>query len=156
MYSQALERLHHVAAYLTPSIDTISSTTGTLVELAKHSIPCLTALKLHDLPREITAYITQEPLRLASICLFAFPEAVISPILYLTGFGSLGPIAHSLAAWYQASFGNPVAGGAFAHFQSAAMGGYGLGVLNTALRGVVGVATGVQMALGKGNGTLAA
>jgi hypothetical protein len=93
MYSQALERLHHVAAYLTPSIDTISSTTGTLVELAKHSIPCLTALKLHDLPREITAYITQEPLRLASICLFAFPEAVISPILYLTGFGSLGPIA---------------------------------------------------------------
>jgi hypothetical protein len=61
----------------------------------------------------------------------------------------------SLAAWYQASFGNPVAGGLFAHLESAAMGGYGLGVLSTALRGVVGLATGVRMALGKGNGPLA-
>jgi hypothetical protein len=58
----------------------------------------------------------------------------------------------SLAAWYQASFGNPVAGGAFAHFQSAAMGGYGLGVLNTALRGVVGVATGCRWLWGRGMG----
>lgn len=60
----------------------------------------------------------------------------------------------SLAAWYQASFGNPVAGRFFAHLQSAAMGGYGVGVLNTAVRGVMGVATGAQMALGKENGTL--
>ncbi|GIJ88617.1 hypothetical protein Asppvi_007542 [Aspergillus pseudoviridinutans] len=155
MYSQVLERLHQVAAHLTPSIDTISNTTGTLFELTKQNIPLPTALQLHDLPREIATCIAQNPLPLVSICIFAFPKAVISPVLYLAGFGSLGPIAHSLAAWYQASFGNPVAGGLFAHLESAAMGGYGLGVLSTALRGLVGVATGVRMALGKGNGTLA-
>ncbi|GIC85103.1 uncharacterized protein Aud_000931 [Aspergillus udagawae] len=155
MYSQVLERLHQVAAHLTPSIDTIFNTPGTLVELTKQNIPLPTALELHDLPREIATNIAQNPLRAVSIGIFAFPEAVISPLLYLTGFGSLGPIAHSLAAWYQASFGNPVAGGLFAHLESAAMGGYGLGVLSTALRGVVGVATGVRMALGKGNGSLA-
>ncbi|GIJ98759.1 hypothetical protein Aspvir_000879 [Aspergillus viridinutans] len=155
MYSQVLERLHQVGTHLTPSINTISNTTGTFVELAKNNIPLPTALELHGLSREVTSYITNNPGRLASICIFAFPQAVISPVLCLTGFGSLGPIAHSLAAWYQASFGNPVAGGLFAHLESAAMGGYGLGVLSTALRGVVGVATGVRMALGKGNGTLA-
>ncbi|PKX98763.1 uncharacterized protein P174DRAFT_416484 [Aspergillus novofumigatus IBT 16806] len=135
MYSQVLERLQQVAIPLAPSINTISNATGTLIELAKHNIPLPTALGLHYFPRNVTTYITQNPLRVVSICLFTFPQAVISPVLYLTGFGSLGPIAHSLAAWYQASFGNPVAGGAFAHFQSAAMGGYGLGVLYTALRG---------------------
>ncbi|EAW18544.1 uncharacterized protein NFIA_084970 [Aspergillus fischeri NRRL 181] len=155
MYSQVLERLHQVATPLAPSINAISNTTGTLIELAKHNIPLPTALELHALPRNVTTYITQNPLRLVSICLFTFPQAVISPVLYLTGFGSLGPISHSFAAWYQASFGNPVAGGVFAHFQSAAMGGYGWSVLNTALRGVVGVATAVQMSLGKGNGTVA-
>ncbi|RHZ61553.1 HVA22/TB2/DP1 family protein [Aspergillus thermomutatus] len=154
MYCKALERLHQVAAHLAPSIDTVSNKTGILVELAKQNIALPTAHELHDLPRKMTTYIANNRLQVVSSCVLAFPQAVISPVLYLAGFGPMGPFARmyssslsfgrllmvvflldSFAAWYQASFGNPVAGGFFAHFQSAAMGGYGMGVLKTALRG---------------------
>jgi hypothetical protein len=93
MYSQVLDRLHQVATHLAPGINTISNTTGTLIELAKHNIPPPTALALHAHPRNIATYITQNPRQVVSICLFTFPQAVVSPVLYLMGFGSLGPIA---------------------------------------------------------------
>lgn len=93
MYSQALERLHQVAAHFAPSIDTISNKTGTLIALAKRNIPVPAAHELHDLPRKITTYIAKNPAQLVSICVFTFPQAVISPVLYLAGFGSLGPAA---------------------------------------------------------------
>jgi hypothetical protein len=93
MYSKALERLHQVAAHLAPTVDTISNKTGTLIELAKQNIPLPTAHELHNLPRKIITYATNNRRQLVSIFVFAFPQAVISPVVYLTGFGSSGPIA---------------------------------------------------------------
>ncbi|KAG6037689.1 hypothetical protein E4U40_003493 [Claviceps sp. LM458 group G5] len=45
--------------------------------------------------------------------------------LNMMGFGSLGPIAGSLAANVQSGIGNVVAGSLFARLQSAGMGGQG-------------------------------
>ncbi|KAG6050268.1 hypothetical protein E4U39_004538 [Claviceps sp. Clav50 group G5] len=47
--------------------------------------------------------------------------------LNMMGFGSLGPIAGSLAANVQSGIGNVVAGSLFARLQSAGMGGQGMG-----------------------------
>ncbi|KAK8181705.1 uncharacterized protein BKA78DRAFT_299878 [Phyllosticta capitalensis] len=54
---------------------------------------------------------------------------LIGPLLGLAGFGPGGIIAGSVAAAAQSFFGVVAAGGVFAVFQSAAMGGYGVGVL---------------------------
>ena len=60
-------------------------------------------------------------------------------ILPFLGFGVLGPTAGSIAAAWQSSIGNVVAGSLFALFQSAGMGGAtsaiiaGIGLLNLAL-----------------------
>ena len=54
-------------------------------------------------------------------------------VIAATGFGTLGPIAGTTAAAWQASVGNVAAGGLFATLQSAGMGGA------AALGAVVGI-----------------
>jgi hypothetical protein len=52
-------------------------------------------------------------------------------------------IVGSLAAGCQSALGNVVSGGAFATLESAAMGGYGVAIVNSAVQvGVGGVAAG--------------
>lgn len=51
---------------------------------------------------------------------------LILPILGAVGFGSLGPVAGSVAAGWQSAIGLVEAGSAFAWFQGAAMGGAAL------------------------------
>ncbi|KAK8203780.1 hypothetical protein IWZ00DRAFT_549199 [Phyllosticta capitalensis] len=53
------------------------------------------------------------------------PDFLLLFLLKLLGFGPLGPIAGSFAVWFQFFFGPVPAGGWFALFQSAAMGGLG-------------------------------
>lgn len=63
---------------------------------------------------------------------------LIPAILGMIGFGTLGPIAGSLAAAIQASIGNVAAGSAFAIAQSVAMGGMSVWAwLSAAIGGMV-------------------
>lgn len=48
-------------------------------------------------------------------------------VLGVIGFGALGPVVGSMAAAWQATIGNVVAGSLFAFLQSAAMGGAAMG-----------------------------
>ncbi|KAF5601216.1 hypothetical protein FPANT_1823 [Fusarium pseudoanthophilum] len=54
-------------------------------------------------------------------------------ILQAFGFTPSGPLLGSFAAWIQSLIGNVVAGSLFATLQSAAMGGYGVGILAKAI-----------------------
>jgi Interferon-induced 6-16 family len=81
---------------------------------------------------------------LGGITLFSL--AVATPaILGAIGFGSLGPVAGSIAAGWQASIGTVVAGSLFAFLQSAAMGGAAMGLFLGigAFGGVIAVALGL-------------
>ena len=74
-------------------------------------------------------------------------QAILAQTTKLTYLGS------SAAAW-QASAGTVAARGIFAHLQSAAMGGYGVPVVNGITKGVAAVAQAVRIgvALGKVQG----
>ena len=65
-------------------------------------------------------------------------------LLGAIGFGSVGPVAGSIAAGWQASIGSVTAGSLFAFLQSAAMGGPAMGVV----AGIGGLGGGVMVAAG--------
>ncbi|RFU78684.1 hypothetical protein TARUN_3531 [Trichoderma arundinaceum] len=87
--------------------------------------------------------------------MLAAPAVITTPIMAVAGmlgFTSGGIAASSIAAGAQAGMGNVVAGSAFATVQSAAAGGYGLGVLT----GLVQAAGGTIAAVGSlGGGFMA-
>ncbi|KAK8196649.1 hypothetical protein M8818_006816 [Zalaria obscura] len=95
---------------------------------------------------------------LFNVTLFFSPFSIFQPFLAAIGFGRLGPIAASCAAWFQSSFGTPLP---FRVFQSAAMGGYGTACINAVSRGFSGAFTGGGAVLNgfwgmmTGNGTAA-
>jgi hypothetical protein len=65
--------------------------------------------------------------------------------LAMIGFSSLGPIAGSIAAGWQAGIGNVAAGSLFSVLQSAGMGGFGTGIITavaSAIGGALGAAAG--------------
>ena len=82
--------------------------------------------KLHSLGRSAKSYISAHPVRFG----FQVTGAVVGlaaiitvPVLGAAGFGSLGPVAGSSAAAWQASMGAVEVGSLFAWCQGAAMGG---------------------------------
>ncbi|CCC07089.1 hypothetical protein SMACR_12734 [Sordaria macrospora] len=96
-------------------------------------------------------------LGLAGATIVAAPSLVTAPfvgILGLVGFGSGGIVGGSFAAGAQAMLGNVVAGSWFASATSAAMGGYGLAGLTTAVQsaGVYTSVAGLVSGLLNGNG----
>ena len=84
---------------------------------------------------------------LSGIALVVLASATL-PIL---GFSSIGPVAGSIAAGWQASMGSVVAGSLFSFLQSAAMGGAAMGVFAGigALGGAVVAAAGLASLWGK-------
>jgi len=78
----------------------------------------------------ITAHPGQSALVVANGVLLFTPAALTGPLLATMGFGASGPVAGSVAAWLQSVLGPIGAGSAFAYLQSAAMGGYGVAVVN--------------------------
>ncbi|KAF7947733.1 hypothetical protein EAE96_008813 [Botrytis aclada] len=95
------------------------------------------------LSQNIISYIQAHPFKSAfhviSMATFFTPAAAGGPILYLLGFARVGPRAVSIASMTQSIFGNVATRSVFAYLQSAAMGGYGLGLLNPAVRFVSGI-----------------
>jgi len=73
---------------------------------------------------------------LGSLAGWFLAPIVASAGLLAWGIGSAGPIAGSMAAAFQASVGNVIAGSVFAFCQSIAMGG--LSAFGYAVGGVVG------------------
>ncbi|ESZ90823.1 hypothetical protein SBOR_8799 [Sclerotinia borealis F-4128] len=65
-----------------------------------------------------------------SIIAIIYPGVIITLLLFILGFGVLGPAAGSIAALIQALIGNVSAGSLFAMFQSAGMAGFGLMTLH--------------------------
>jgi len=80
------------------------------------------------------------------IAIVAAPAVVSAPALLVSGFGSTGVGAGTIAAGAQGSIGNVVAGSVFATLQSAGAGGTGLAVVN----GVVQIGGGIMAAIGSG------
>ena len=71
-------------------------------------------------------------------------------ILGAVGFSSIGPVAGSAAAAWQASIGSVAAGSVFTVLQSAAMGGAALGVITGVGAAIGGAAVAVGLAFSKG------
>ncbi|KAI9657390.1 MAG: hypothetical protein M1821_003072 [Bathelium mastoideum] len=99
-----------------------------------------------DVPRHVLDAIRNQGnirgVSLISGLVFVCPWLLTGPLLGLLGFGALGPVAGSIAAWLQSVI-SPVAGGSlFAILQSAGMGGVGALVVNgvAAAAGAIGVA----------------
>ncbi|GME22478.1 hypothetical protein GTA08_BOTSDO13286 [Neofusicoccum parvum] len=84
-------------------------------------------------PYEAAAY-------LAIAIIFILIMAFMPQILAAAGFTSAGVAAGSLAAGTQSLIGSVTAGGTFATLTSAAMGGYGVGVVTGAVVGMAGAA----------------
>ena len=81
--------------------------------------------------KDISAWIRAHPYQTAGIVggTILFILACCTPaILAAAGFSSIGPVAGSAAAAWQASMGSVAAGSLFAFLQSAAMGGAAMGV----------------------------
>ncbi|KAF7886319.1 hypothetical protein EAF00_010422 [Botryotinia globosa] len=119
----------------------------TLLLVAIVSISLYQAIKKCNQPpptlsENIMSYVQEHPFRSAfhvlNIVTFFTPAAVGGPFLYMLGFARLGPRAVSIASISQSIFGNVASRSLFAYLQSAAMSGYGLGALNTAVRSVSG------------------
>lgn len=75
----------------------------------------------------IKAHKKQLAVILAGIIILALCLAMPA-ILGTIGFGASGPVVGSMAAAWQATIGNVVAGSLFAFLQSAAMGGAAMGL----------------------------
>ena len=80
-------------------------------------------LRLHRISQKLSSYIGNHPYLFAAQTLgisISFTSLLILPIL---GFGTVGPIAGSIAAGWQSSIGAVSANSLFALLQSAGMGG---------------------------------
>ncbi|KAF1927477.1 uncharacterized protein M421DRAFT_180541 [Didymella exigua CBS 183.55] len=73
----------------------------------------------------IVAHPYQTAFQVVNGVIICTPAAATVPVLAALGFGAGGPIAGSAAAAVMSWFGTVPAGGLYAIFQSAAMGGYG-------------------------------
>ncbi|KAL8704223.1 MAG: hypothetical protein Q9201_002600 [Fulgogasparrea decipioides] len=93
--------------------------------------------------KDISAWIRAHPYRafgiFGGITILGLTCA-IPAILEVVGFGTLGPIAGSIAAGWHSSLGLVAAGTPFAFLQSAAMGGAAMGVM-TGIGTLAGAAT---------------
>ncbi|WWC64102.1 uncharacterized protein I303_106709 [Kwoniella dejecticola CBS 10117] len=95
-------------------------------------------MKFKDLPEQVKDYIKEHPYQTAfhvinGVVFFA-PSLVWGPVLGMLGFTPIGPAASTLASAAQSFIHPVVAKGVFATCQSAKMGGYGAGILDTAVR----------------------
>ncbi|WWC91294.1 uncharacterized protein L201_006237 [Kwoniella dendrophila CBS 6074] len=98
----------------------------------------LVSVNWNELPENIKNYVKENPKQTAfyvmnGIVFFA-PSLVWSPILAIAGFTGIGPAASSIASFAQSFFHPVVQKSAFAIFQSAQMGGYGVGLMNAGVR----------------------
>src|SRR5690606_5306713 len=100
---------------------------------------------------KIREYMTEHPyltaLQVMSLVGAVLPESVCPVLFWALGFGRGGPIAGTLSGIWQSSFlgGNVPSGSIFSAFQSAAMGGKGLGTVHQLVSKValgMGVASG--------------
>ena len=97
--------------------------------------------------KDISAWIRAHPYQTAGIVggTILFILACCTPaILAAAGFSSIGPVAGSAAAAWQASMGTVVAGSLFSFLQSAAMGAAAMGLFV----GVGAVGGGIAVAAG--------
>ncbi|KAI2632242.1 hypothetical protein GGR54DRAFT_26111 [Hypoxylon sp. NC1633] len=69
------------------------------------------------------------------VVIVVVPAVVSSPALAAAGFGADGIVKASIAAGYQSAIGNVVTPSVFATLQSAAMGGYGVAIVNGIVSG---------------------
>ncbi|KAK1067156.1 hypothetical protein LTR74_006698 [Friedmanniomyces endolithicus] len=107
-------------------------------------------VNLEELPEKTARYIRENPgqtaFYVANGVVIIAPVVVTGPLYAVFGFGANGVRAASLAAKAQSLYGAAVpAGGVFAHLTSAAMGGYGVPVVN----GVVQAGAAAGMAVKK-------
>ncbi|KAL3419748.1 hypothetical protein PVAG01_08246 [Phlyctema vagabunda] len=95
-------------------------------------------IDLSALPREVQRWIEAHPLQaglfVVGLVLVIVPELLTGPALAMLGWTSTGPRAASIASALQALIGSVPAAGLRAHLQSAAMEGYGLQTVYTAVR----------------------
>ncbi|KAK3339579.1 hypothetical protein B0H65DRAFT_552301 [Neurospora tetraspora] len=85
--------------------------------------------------------------QVAGIAVIASPAILTAPAiagLGTVGFGAAGPVAGTIATMAQSSIGSVVAGSPFAIAQGAAVGGYGVGVLNGIAQGAGLAVTGLS------------
>ncbi|KAK4495391.1 hypothetical protein PRZ48_013722 [Zasmidium cellare] len=97
--------------------------------------PGLEDVEWDQLPSTFIEYVKQHPakstLHLTLLLATTFPGAIAVPAYYFLGFSPIGPVAGSLAAAFQSMFGTPLS---FSVLQSAAMGGYGVPIVNGIIR----------------------
>ncbi|WWC97892.1 hypothetical protein V866_004780 [Kwoniella sp. B9012] len=99
-----------------------------------------------DLPEAIKQYIKDHPYQsvfhVVNGVVFLAPGLSWGPVLGLLGFTGIGPAAGSTAAFAQSWIHPVISKGIFATCQSAKMGGYGVGIMNTAIRTGMGMFSG--------------
>ncbi|KAI2622446.1 hypothetical protein GGR54DRAFT_638781 [Hypoxylon sp. NC1633] len=91
-------------------------------------------------------WVREDPIMFATLAvaalififIFIWPALILGFLLFLLGFGPMGIIANSIASFVQSLLGNVPLGGMFAHFQSYAMGGYGIAILHFLIRILMG------------------
>ncbi|KAF3073856.1 hypothetical protein CFAM422_004231 [Trichoderma lentiforme] len=100
--------------------------------------------------QQVAGIVKQHPVPVAvastGLLIAAVPAIITAPIMGiagLMGFTSGGIAAASIASGAQAGMGSVAAGSSFAVMQSAAAGGYGLGILTGIIQAVGGVAAAV-------------
>ncbi|KAK4954824.1 hypothetical protein LTR10_007016 [Elasticomyces elasticus] len=105
-------------------------------KLFGHLISGLKELKWEQLPHHVQEHIRNNPMmsafQIVMVIIAVAPGLVVAPALGLLGFSSIGPVAGSAAAGFQAANG---ATASFSVLQSAAMGG--TAVVGNAVTGVV-------------------
>ena len=98
--------------------------------------------------KDTSAWIRANPNRTAGIgggITISLLACATPAVLNAVGFSSIGPVAGSAAAAWQASIGSVAAGTLFSFLQGAAMGGAALGVITSI--GAAGAAVAVATAL---------
>ncbi|KAI9662754.1 MAG: hypothetical protein M1829_006149 [Trizodia sp. TS-e1964] len=96
------------------------------------------AIPLAAAPAVVLQWIAANPSQTALILVNGV-ILLTAPLLALMGWGALGPRAGTAAAWLQATLA-PIGGGSlFSVAQSAAMGGYGVGIVNGIAQGAAAV-----------------
>ncbi|KAF2158777.1 hypothetical protein M409DRAFT_61365 [Zasmidium cellare ATCC 36951] len=105
----------------------------------------LNDLEWRQLPSAVTEHLKMNPgtttLQLSCLLVIVIPGVMATPALLGLGFGSGGPMAGWLAAAFQSMYGTPLA---FSTLQSAAMGGWGVAIVNSIIQAsatVVGIVT---------------
>ncbi|OCF40240.1 hypothetical protein I317_05933 [Kwoniella heveanensis CBS 569] len=110
-------------------------------------------IDLENEPQVARNYVKEHPGQVAIIAVhglvFIAPELLTVPLMEALGFARLGPVARSAAAAAQAAMKKVPAGSWFSIFQSARMGGYGLPIVNGAVRDGTGLWAGLSWVWGK-------